>query len=184
MRLANGHRRLHQLRESLINFKDLEGIDAPTQLFGRDLFAQHLSRLSDYSRQRNRPLSVCVLKIVETDAIGFARQKGYLDAALTQIGAMVSRLIRCEDTGGRLSNERFALALPATTFEKARLVCERIAAVISCTAFETKPGLPPYIVEFDVGVAELLRNEPPSEALLRAAENSRHNIHNQRFSAF
>ncbi|OYW78764.1 MAG: hypothetical protein B7Z26_09230, partial [Asticcacaulis sp. 32-58-5] len=49
-------------------------------------------------------------------------------------------------------------------------VGERIAAVIGCTAFEAGTGKSAFIVEFDVGVAELMPNEPAASALMRAAE--------------
>ncbi|MBW8879960.1 MAG: GGDEF domain-containing protein, partial [Asticcacaulis sp.] len=57
-----------------------------------------------------------------------------LDRAVPQVGSMIARLVRAEDSGGRLSNEVFALALPATPRAAALNVAERIAAVIGCTA--------------------------------------------------
>jgi two-component system, cell cycle response regulator PopA len=45
--------------------------------------------------------------------------------------------------------------------------------VISCTAFESGNGRSPFVVEFDVGVAELIDGEPVAEALTRAAQQIR-----------
>jgi two-component system, cell cycle response regulator PopA len=64
----------------------------------------------------------------------------------------------------------FALALPATHLFAARQVGERIAAVIGCTAFEAGSGKTPFVVEFDIGAAQLMDGETVSEALTRAAE--------------
>jgi two-component system cell cycle response regulator PopA len=147
-------------------------MDVSTGLFTRDLFANHLARLTTTSRERNRPLSICVLRISDRADVTRVRGGGWLDRALPQIGSMIARLVRAEDTAARLASEVFALALPATSLGHARLVGERIAAVIGCTAFEAGPGKSPFVVEFDMGVAELEPDESAARALERAATAS------------
>lgn len=169
IRLAGVHRRHLTIRKTLESMRHNPQMDKTTGLFGRDLFAAHLARLSKAASDRNRPLSICVLKIAETPDIIRARQRKMLERAVPQIGSMIARLVRAEDTGGRLSNDVFALALPATQLESARNVGERISAVIGCTAFDSGGGKPPYVVEFDVGVAQMLEGEPAGVALTRAA---------------
>ena len=169
IRLAGVHRRHLTIRKTLEAMRHHPQMDKTTGLFGRDLFASHLARLSKAASDRNRPLSICVLRIAETPDIIRARQRKMLERAVPQIGSMIARLVRAEDTGGRLSNDVFALALPATQLESARNVGERISAVIGCTAFDSGGGKPPYVVEFDVGVAQMLEGEPASVALTRAA---------------
>jgi two-component system cell cycle response regulator PopA len=105
----------------------------------------------------------------EGDAVTLARQSGWLDRAMPQIGAMIARLVRVEDTAARLAKEVFALALPATRGEAARLAAERIAAVIGCTAFDAGPDRSPFVAEFDVGAAELGPGEAPGVLLERAS---------------
>jgi GGDEF domain-containing protein len=122
---------------------------------------RHLGRVAEASRARKRPLSVCVLRVRETEPVAWARQGGWLDRAMPQIGAMVSRLVRVEDTPARLAKEVFALALPATHAEPARLAAERIAAVIGCTAFDAGPDRSPFVAEFDVGAAEMRPTKAP-----------------------
>ena len=82
---------------------------------------------------------------------------------------MVGRLVRVEDTAARLAPEVFALALPATPLEAARIAGERIAAVIGCTAFEAGQGNTPFVVEFDLGVAEVASPDAVGQALEQAA---------------
>ncbi len=171
LRLARSHRRQLTIRKTLESMRRSPEMDQGTGLFGRDLFASHLARLSKAASARNRPLSICVLKIAETPDVARARMKKVLDRAVPQIGSMIGRLVRAEDTGGRLSNDVFALALPATPLESARNVAERIAAVIGCTAFDSGQGKAPYVVEFDVGVAQISDGEPAAHALTRAAES-------------
>lgn len=169
LRLAYIHRRQLTIRRTLENMRGDARMDPSTGLFGRDLFAAHLARLAQAASDRGRSLSICVLRIAETPEVVRARQRKSLDHAVPQIGSMIARLVRAEDTGGRLSNEVFALALPATSLAAARSVGERISAVVGCTAFDSGAGRPPYVVEFDVGAAQIREGEAAADALARAA---------------
>ncbi len=167
--LARAYRRQNAIRQALERARSSGLMDPSTGLFTRDLFAAHLARLAAASRARRRPLSVCVLKVAERPELAPIRRGGWLDRASPQIGSMIARLVRAEDTAARLGPEVFGLALPATPAEAARTAGERIAAVIACTAFEAGDGKPPFVVEFDIGVAEVDPQENAARALERAA---------------
>jgi len=172
MALARAYRRQSAVREALDKVRGSGLMDAATGLFTKDLFAVHLARLGRSSQSLRRPLSVCVLKVSERPEVARARASGWLDKAMPQIGSMIARLVRAEDTAARLSPEVFALALPATAQSQARLVGERIAAVLGCTAFENGDGEPPFVIEFDVGAAKLEPGQTAADALEHAAERS------------
>jgi two-component system cell cycle response regulator PopA len=167
--LARTYRRQSAIRQALDKARSSGLMDAPTGLFTRDLFAAHLARLVEASRARHRPLSLCVLRVADKPELTLARKGGWLDRAVPQIGSMVGRLVRVEDTAARLAPDVFALALPATTLSAARAAGERIAAVIACTAFDAGEDRPPFVVEFDIGVAEVEHGESAAHALERAA---------------
>ncbi|MDE2488157.1 MAG: diguanylate cyclase [Alphaproteobacteria bacterium] len=167
--LARAFRRQNAVRQALEGARQSGLMDPATGLFTRDLFASHLARLAQASKQRNRPLSVCVLKLADQPDLAAVRAGGWLARAIPQIGSMIGRLVRVEDTAARLGPEVFALALPATAASAGRAAGERIAAVIGCTAFEAGDGKPPFVVEFDVGVAEVGPGEPAGRALEEAA---------------
>ncbi|HEY1752079.1 MAG TPA: diguanylate cyclase [Caulobacteraceae bacterium] len=169
LELARAFRRQSAIRKALERARSSGLMDAATGLFTRDLFAAHLMRLAAAARTRNRPLAVCVLKVSERPEVTLARAGGWLDRAIPQIGSMIGRLVRAEDTAARLGPEVFALALPATSLSAARLTAERIAAVIGCTAFEAGPERQPFVVEFDLGVAEVTPGESAAKALEMAA---------------
>jgi two-component system cell cycle response regulator PopA len=169
MELARAYRRQNAMRQALDKARASGLMDAPTGLFTRDLFAAHLARLVEASRKRHRPLSLCVLRIADRAGLALARSGGWLDRAVPQIGSMVGRLVRAEDTAARLAPDVFALALPATNLAAARAAGDRIAAVIACTAFEAGDKKPPFVVEFDIGVAELEPDETAASVLERAA---------------
>jgi two-component system cell cycle response regulator PopA len=167
--LARSYRRGVLARQALERVRGSGLMDPATGLFTRDLFAAHLARLAQASRVRNRPLSVCVLKVADRPEVREARAGGWLDRATPQIGSMIGRLVRVEDTAARLAPEVFALALPATAHAAARAAGERIGAVMACTAFQAGEGKPPFVVEFDVGVAEVGGPDTVGQALEEAA---------------
>lgn len=171
--LAAAHRRHVAIRKALESARGSGLTDPATGLFTPELFASHLARVAEGARLRRRPLSVAVLRVSDTEAVVEARAGGWLDRALPQIGAMVSRLIRTEDTAARLSADVFALALPATHGPAGRIAADRIAAVIGCTAFDAGADRPPFVVEFEVGVAEVGHGESPASVLDRASRDVR-----------
>ncbi|MGA0607203.1 diguanylate cyclase domain-containing protein [Phenylobacterium sp. VNQ135] len=167
--LARAFRRQKAVRDALEQARHSGLMDAATGLFTRDLFAAHLARLARASRARNRPLSVCVLKLADKPDLRRPRAGGWVARAVPQIGSMIGRLVRVEDTGARLGPEVFALALPATPLHAAQAAGQRISAVIGCTAFEAGEGAKPFVAEFDMGAAEVTSPEAVAHALERAA---------------
>ncbi|MFI4973941.1 MAG: diguanylate cyclase domain-containing protein [Caulobacterales bacterium] len=172
LELARSYRRQTAIRKALEKARGSGLMDAATGLFTQELFAAHLTRLAQASRVRNRPLSVCVLRISESPEVTMARAGGWLDRAIPQIGSMIGRLVRVEDTAARLGPEVFALALPATAQSAARAAAERIAAVIACTAFEAGADRQPFVAEFDMGVAEVQPGDNAARALESAAASA------------
>jgi two-component system cell cycle response regulator PopA len=167
--LARAYRRETSIRQALDQARSSGLMDAATGLFTAELFAAHLTRLAKASRDRGRAISVAVLRIADRPETAIVRHHGWLDRAIPQIGSMIGRLVRSEDTAARLAPEVFALALPSATASAGRIAAERIAAVIACTAFEAGDDRPPFTVEFDLGVAELEPGETAARTLERAA---------------
>ena len=51
----------------------------------------------------------------------------------------------------------------------AKIAAERIAAVIGCTAFDAGPDKTPFVVEFELGVAEVEAGQSPAQVLEAAS---------------
>lgn len=167
--LARAFRRQKAVRAALEQARRSGLMDAATGLFTRDLFAGHLMRLARSAQARNRPLSVCMLRVSERPDLKAPRAGGWVARAIPQIGSMIGRLVRVEDTAARLAPEVFALALPATPLHAARATGERIAAVIGCTAFEAGDGATPFVIDFELGVADVTSPDGVGRALEQAA---------------
>ena len=87
--LAQAHRRHIAIRKALESARGSGLTDPTTGLFTPELFASHLARIAEGARMRRRPLSVAVLRVADTDAVGVARKGGWPDRAPPQTGAMV-----------------------------------------------------------------------------------------------
>jgi two-component system cell cycle response regulator PopA len=172
LEFARNHRHQAGVRQALEGARGSGLMDPATGLFTRDLFAAHLGRLAQAARARNRPLSVCVLRLADKPELAAARADGWVARAIPQIGSMIGRLVRVEDTAARLAPEVFALALPATPIAAARAAGERIAAVIGCTAFEAGEGKTPFVIDFEIGAAEVSTPETVGRALETAASRA------------
>ena len=167
--LAKAYRRETAIRRALDRAKGSGLMDAGTGLFTRELFAAHLFHLSKALQARHRPLSVAVLKLTDGADGPRLRSEGYIDRAIPQIGSMIGRLVRAEDTAARLGPDLFALALPAATQGAAKTAAERIAAVIACTAFDAGDERTPFTIDFDIGAAQMEPTETAAQTLERAA---------------
>jgi two-component system, cell cycle response regulator PopA len=167
--LARGYRRDLAIRRALEQARGPGLTDPATGLLTPGLFATHLRRLSEITLRRGRPLSVAVLRVADRVETTRARAGGWLLRAMPQIGSMIGRLVRAEDTAGHLAPETFGLALPRADAEAAASAAQRIAAVIACTAFQAGPDQRPFTVEFEVGAAEVASGEGVGQALERAA---------------
>lgn len=171
--LASNYRRRQAIRRALDSVRVSQLTDSVTGLFHREPFASHLGRVFASTKRRKRTLSLCVLRVRKSDTLAAINRGGWLDMALPQVGAMVSRLVRVEDTAASLGPDSFAVMMPATDKAAALQAAERIAAVIACTAFEAGQDRSPFVVDFDIGVAEMVEGEGPIQLLERAVEDAR-----------
>ena len=170
--LARAYRRELAIRLALERARGAGLTDPATGLFTPELFAAHVIRLREAAAAQARPLSLAVLRLSDRAETRRVRAGGWLGRALPQIGSMVGRLVRAEDTAGRIGAEVFGLALPGAGAQAAQSAAERIAAVIACTAFQAGADEKPFTVDFEVGAAELLEGESAGQALQRAASLS------------
>jgi len=95
--LARAYRRQKSVRSALEQARSSGLMDAATGLFTRDLFAGHLMRLARSARERNRPLSVCMLKVAEK-----------ADLAAPRLCLAIVRDTCRTDRGGLLPRARIA----------------------------------------------------------------------------
>lgn len=80
--------------------------------------------------------------------------------------AVAKATLRDDDILGRLGGEEFALVLPATELDGARLAAERLRSRVAAAPLATASG--DYVMTISVGVVVIEAHEPLNTALARA----------------
>ena len=142
--------------------------DPLTQLYNRRRLVECLEHELARTR-RGHALSVLMI-----DLDGFKRvndERGHLqgDDLLVGISQAIASSIRASDVAGRYGGDEFAIVLPDTELEQARLVAERLVAAVR------EPGRqlePPCSVTASVGIAEAKSGDDVRGLLRRADESA------------
>ena len=169
--LARNHRRRQAIRRALDSARGSDLMDPATGLFTRDLFAAHLARVAEGAASA-RPIAVGLRSAGgrEREPLGQARERrlaGSRHAADRRHG-VATGAGRGHGGAPGAGAVRPGAARDGGTGRRG-LAAERIAAVIACTAFDAGPNRSPFVVEFDVGVAEMDDDETPAAVLERAS---------------
>ncbi len=118
--------------------RKLIGTDNLTGLYSHGFFHAHLERVLRSARQNGKPLSIGILNVKAMRDIN--RNCGYVagDQLLAQIGSVIGMLVRGEDLPARIGGQEFALIMPNTPDEVARVAIARIAGVVDYTSFSVR----------------------------------------------
>tara|TARA_B100001540_G_scaffold314005_1_gene338034 strand:+ start:13315 stop:14682 length:1368 start_codon:yes stop_codon:yes gene_type:complete len=112
--------------------------DSLTGLYNYGYFMDHTQALIERMDENNRPVSLCCFYLEGLEDIN--RNYGYAggDYVLQQVGVLIGRLHRGEDTAARIGAGFFALLMPNTTEEQAKVVINRITSIIRHTELSYK----------------------------------------------
>ncbi len=118
--------------------RKLIGTDNLTGLYSHGFFHAHLERVLRSARQNGKPLSIGILNVRSMRDIN--RNCGYVagDQLLAQIGSVIGMLVRGEDLPARIGGQEFALIMPNTPREVAKVAISRIAGVVDYTSFAVR----------------------------------------------
>jgi diguanylate cyclase (GGDEF)-like protein len=144
----------------------LANTDALTGLPNRRHFmAQLVNELA--RRQRyGHPFTLLMLDLDHFKQVNDQWGHGVGDEALRQFADAVQCCLRTQDVAGRLGGEEFAILLPETGENVARLVAERIRARQEQTPIPTGNG--PCVVTVSIGVAEARAADSVETLMYRA----------------
>ena len=129
--------RQQRYRNSLIKVyrqtRDLSISDALTGLYSHGFMMEHLSELVAESHAQNRSLSLAVFSFDNLTEINSLYGFNSGDRILSQLGVLLSNLVRGEDLSARYSGHQFALVMPETRLASAEMVAHRIGSIINFT---------------------------------------------------
>jgi two-component system cell cycle response regulator PopA len=110
-----------------------EVFDARTGLSMQSFLDAHLRTHLAASATSGRALAAGVFRAEPKEALKPAE----VEAVGEQIGSLVARLIRAEDTAARVSEDSIAVLFPATGEAASQAALKRIAAVLGATRFHS-----------------------------------------------
>jgi diguanylate cyclase (GGDEF)-like protein len=155
-----------ELIDLIREYRELEGIDELTGIWGRVKISAEMSREISRTARYLASFSAIIFDIDEfkkiNDACGFKTG----NSILQKIAGLVNHIIRDTDRAGRTGGNEFLILLPGTTEEDAYTLAERIRSRIEETDFTSgSEAACPVTASF--GVVECVPSETEDEVMKR-----------------
>jgi diguanylate cyclase (GGDEF)-like protein/putative nucleotidyltransferase with HDIG domain len=145
--------------------RDRSRRDPRTNLLVLDAFREAAARELERARRNGRPVSLALVDIDGFRVLNGHRGPEAGNAALNAVATRISRLTRTNDVLARTGADEFAVLLPDTRADGARLCCERLIAELEEAEV---PGA--GYVSVSAGVAAHVRGGTIDRLLATAAE--------------
>jgi len=155
-----------ELGDALALNRELATRDALTGLLNRRAMVELLAREHPRIERGQGPLAVALLDIDWFKRINDNLGHGAGDEVLRRFASLVNSRLRAADALARWGGEEFLLLMPGTRAEDARVVLDRLRAVVAEGGFEQIA--PELKVSFSVGVVEVREGESQDAAIDRA----------------
>jgi diguanylate cyclase (GGDEF)-like protein len=139
--------------------------DPLTRLYNRRAFTERLEHESSRAVRYSHPLALVLCDLNGFKALNDAHGHAAGDAALEQIGAVLTGGLRRADAAYRIGGDEFALLLPETSAEDAAAVAERVSTAMSAAFTGNMAGL-----GASFGVAVCPNDGVSPEELFRSAD--------------
>ncbi len=144
-------------------------IDGLTQVHNRRYFDETLDREFTRSKRYTRQLALIVIDIDHFKKINDTWGHLAGDSLLRQVVSAIKPKLRAQDVLARTGGEEFAILSPEIDLEGARLVAEKVRAIVEQTAMRFENVTIPCTIS--LGVAQLSAgDEEPSKLYKRADE--------------
>jgi len=144
-------RTIRELEASRRTLAEQASTDALTGLRNRRSFYEHAAHCIARAQQYRYDVSVLLLDIDHFKKVNDSYGHHTGDVVLMQVADTLKRLVRLEDTAGRLGGEEFVVLLPETNRLGAAVLAERIRAAIEAMQVEVAGQTVP--VTTSIGVA-------------------------------
>ena len=105
-------------------------VDGLTGLLTHRSFFDELARLRALCRRHSHPLAVAVIDVDVFGELNLRHGHGIGDLVLREMGAKLRRVVRDSDVLARFGGDEFALAMPETTVDQARVMAERVRGAL------------------------------------------------------
>jgi diguanylate cyclase (GGDEF)-like protein len=148
----------------------LATLDGLTGVLNRATYMRMSEHELLVAKRRRQPVAVVMLDADHFKKVNDTYGHDIGDEVLKVLSATCRSTLRAVDLIGRLGGEEFALTLPDTSIEGAKLVAERLRARIAALQVPSKKGVLQFTVS--IGVAVYPNGTDDIAALLKAADEA------------
>lgn len=127
--------------------------DGKTGLWNARHFTKLFTAEMERAKRFNRPVAVIMadLDLLRNINNTYGHLAG--DVVLTGIGRIIRESVREYDIAGRFGGEEFAIVLPETTPDEARVLAERLRSAVQAATFEVTTSPTPISCTMSMGVS-------------------------------
>lgn len=170
MNLIDEKRRRDELNLAFASARSPSAIDNNTGIYNQKFLMLHLEDVISRMDKMSRDLTLAIIKVdmVETNVV--KKTPELEKKIISQAAAMLSRLVRIEDTAAILDDGHFAVIFPSTNKESAMPAIERIIGVLESTGFDIGTFTTPASVEITYDLISHVKGENSKELLGRSAK--------------
>ncbi len=140
--------------------------DTLTGCANRRHFLERANELIALADRHHLPVSLAVVDLDDFKRINDTWGHPCGDAVLAMVGRVFAQHVRSTDMVGRIGGEEFALLMPHTTGQGARLLSDRLRVAIAAGAIEVDGGV--IRVTASLGIAEMRAGEDYDSLYARA----------------
>ncbi|UCD77865.1 MAG: GGDEF domain-containing response regulator, partial [Desulfobacterales bacterium] len=165
---AQLHREVEQAQKKLA---ELSTRDELTGLYNRRFFDEALEREIARARRYGSDLVLCMLDLDHFKKVNDTYGHAAGDSVLSEVSKMLKNCIRKSDFVGRYGGEEFAILLPNTGPEQARIVSEKFRRMVAGHHFGHNGSR--FQLTVSLGIAAYNRiSDPSSDQLVEFADQA------------
>jgi diguanylate cyclase (GGDEF)-like protein len=119
------------LRGTLAHERALSRTDTLTSLLNARTFYEEATRVLALTRRTRHPVALAYVDLDNFKVVNDTRGHRAGDEVLRTVGSIILGCTRKSDVAARVGGDEFALLMPETDPEHARLACERLRALVA-----------------------------------------------------
>jgi diguanylate cyclase (GGDEF)-like protein len=124
-----------------------------------------------YIKREKQPLVVLAIDIDKFKTINDTHGHHTGDVVLVEVTKTISHILRKSDIFGRIGGEEFAILLPNTSIDGAKLVAEKMRETIESLKLFSGENIP-IPVTISIGISDMNYNDNCTEDILLRADEA------------
>jgi len=164
-------KRTKDLKETNVKLHILATTDSLTGIKNRRSFFDSSDPMIPYIKREKQPLVILAIDIDKFKAINDTHGHHTGDIVLVEVTKTISQILRKSDIFGRIGGEEFAILLPNTSLDGARLVAEKMRGAIENLNL-LSPEEIPIPVTISIGISDMNSGDNCTEDILLRADEA------------